>query len=202
MRFRSGSDTNWFYHQTKPSPRPGKHSMQQYQLGELPLDTTAGVRAVYQVWNKVRAGRRMPCRADIDPASINPEILPHILIADFEPQPFRVRFRLVGTKLVESAGQDFTGRYLDEMDWPMVKASLEVYRKVWETGKPAFGSFGAELTIGGWYSISFALLPLMRDADAGSGDRPEKCLVVVDYLGLDLNQAVQPTVLALRRVEG
>jgi hypothetical protein len=175
--------------------------MQRYQLGELPLDTTEGVRAVYKVWNKVRAERRMPCRADIDPASINPELLPYILIADFETQPFRVRFRLVGTKLAESAGQDFTGRCLDEMDWAMVEASLEVYRKVWETGRPAFGSFGTELTIGGWYSINFAVLPLAQKADAQAGDHPEKCLVVVDYLGLDMTRARQPNALALRRIE-
>ena len=126
------------------------------------------------------------------PAAINPELLPYVLIADFETEPFRVRFRLVGTRLVESAGQDFTGRYLDEMAWPMVEASLAVYRKVWETGKPAFGSFGAELTIGGWYSIGFGVMPLRaRNSTASAAD---KCLVMVDYLGIDMTQLVRPGV--------
>src|SRR3546814_17510594 len=40
------------------------------------------------------------------------------LIADIEHSPFRVRFRLVGTKVVEATGIEFTGKYLDEITLP------------------------------------------------------------------------------------
>lgn len=136
----------------------------------------------------------MPARADIDPAEIGAELLPYVMIADFEPDPFRVRFRLVGTRLVQSAGWDFTGRCLDEMTWPFVPAATETYRKVWETGQPAFGSFGAELTIGGWYSIGFAALPLSASAAARRVARgaADMCLVVIDYLDANPKQFVRP----------
>ncbi|HEV8389404.1 MAG TPA: hypothetical protein VGQ35_06165 [Dongiaceae bacterium] len=41
--------------------------------------------------------------------------LPYLLISDVEHNPFRIRYRLVGTKVVEATGMDFTGRYLDEL---------------------------------------------------------------------------------------
>src|SRR3546814_17152966 len=44
--------------------------------------------------------------------------MPNILIADIEQDPFRVRFRLVGTKVVEATGFEFTGKYLDEITLP------------------------------------------------------------------------------------
>ena len=133
-----------------------------------------------------------------DPAAIGAELLPYVLIADFQPDPFRVLYRLVGTKLVESAGRDFTGRFLDEMNWPFVPAAIEVYRKVWKTGHPAFGSFGAELTIGGWYSIGFGVMPLRaRSSTAGAAD---KCLVMIDYLGIDMTQLVRPGVSPFRPI--
>src|SRR3546814_7377207 len=44
--------------------------------------------------------------------------MPYVLIADIEHAPFRVRFRLVGTKVVEATGFEFTGKYLDEITLP------------------------------------------------------------------------------------
>src|SRR3546814_12568465 len=44
--------------------------------------------------------------------------MPYVLIADIEHAPFRVRFRLVGTKVVEATGFEFTGKYLDELTLP------------------------------------------------------------------------------------
>src|SRR3546814_18274569 len=58
-----------------------------------------------------------PRRADIDPVEI-PRLMPYVLIADIEHAPFRVRFRLVGTKVVEATGFEFTGKYLDEITLP------------------------------------------------------------------------------------
>lgn len=165
-------------------------------LSEPPAEATRGVRTVHAVWDKARAGRQMPLRADIDPAAIGAELLPYVLIGDFQLDPFRVLYRLVGTKLVESAGRDFTGRFLDEMDWPFVPAAIEVYRKVWKTGRPAFGSFGAELTIGGWYSIGFGVLPLRAGNSTISS--ADKCLVMVDYLDVDMTQLVRPSILSFK----
>jgi len=58
----------------------------------------------------------MPLWSDIDPAEIKP-LLPHLLVTRYERNPFRARFVLVGTWLAQYAGGDFTGRYLDELDF-------------------------------------------------------------------------------------
>jgi N-acetylglutamate synthase-like GNAT family acetyltransferase len=58
----------------------------------------------------------MPTWSDIDPAEIKP-LLPHLLVTRYERNPFRARFVLVGTWLAQYAGGDFTGRYLDELDF-------------------------------------------------------------------------------------
>src|SRR3546814_5143009 len=55
--------------------------------------------------------------------------MPNILIADIEQAPFRVRYRLVGTKVVEATGFEFTGKYLDEITLPDDEGPfLESYR--------------------------------------------------------------------------
>src|SRR3546814_10418386 len=60
--------------------------------------------------------------------------MPNILIADIEQAPFRVRFRLVGTKVVEATGFEFTGKYLDEITLPDDEGPfLETYRPASES---------------------------------------------------------------------
>lgn len=70
--------------------------------------------AAYDYWNAKRAGRSMPSRADINPQEI-PRLLPGIILLDVEPPNGRLRVRLTGTMVVEAYGEDYTGRYLDEI---------------------------------------------------------------------------------------
>ncbi len=75
---------------------------------------SALIRQFYVYWrSKCREGA-IPRRADIDPVEI-PKLVPNLLIADIEYKPFRVKYRLVGTNVVEATGFEFTGRYLDEI---------------------------------------------------------------------------------------
>src|SRR3546814_12264962 len=57
-----------------------------------------------------------PRRADIDPLEF-PPLLPNVILLDriATPQGDRFRFRLAGTAVVDFAGQELTGRYLDEV---------------------------------------------------------------------------------------
>ena len=48
-------------------------------------------------------------------------------LVDLEENPFRVRYRLVGTEVVRYTGLDFTGRYLDELE-RRVHANAEIGR--------------------------------------------------------------------------
>jgi N-acetylglutamate synthase-like GNAT family acetyltransferase len=78
--------------------------------------TSSKIAGLTRYW-EAKCGRRpMPSWSDIDPAEIKP-LLPHLLVARYERNPFRVRFALVGTWLAQYAGGDFTGRYLDELDF-------------------------------------------------------------------------------------
>jgi hypothetical protein len=63
-------------------------------------------------WLRIRGGRAMPARRDIEPADV-PALLPHLQLVDIVAGRFR--YRLVGTALVEAFGRDYTGQYPDEM---------------------------------------------------------------------------------------
>jgi hypothetical protein len=70
----------------------------------------------------------IPDRTDLDPAEFK-LLLPNILIADIEHAPFRVRYRVVGTRAVDATGFNITGRYLDDLmptepeaPWPDLNA--------------------------------------------------------------------------------
>jgi hypothetical protein len=62
-------------------------------------------------WNRKRGDRLMPARRDIEPTEI-PDLLPHVQLTELVDG--RLRFRLVGTALVEAYGEDWTGKYFDE----------------------------------------------------------------------------------------
>lgn len=67
-------------------------------------------------WQAKRDGAALPARRDIDPIEIGPALLPHLALLDVEAGSGRLRYRLVGTRLVAHYGRDATGRYLDELD--------------------------------------------------------------------------------------
>ncbi len=80
---------------------------------------TPDIQSLYAYWKAKAGNRRMPARADIDPAELVP-YLPSIILVDVWPaakapagsQPYRHRYvyRLVGTREVEVRGNDPTGK--------------------------------------------------------------------------------------------
>jgi amino-acid N-acetyltransferase len=78
--------------------------------------SSSKIAGLTRYWEAKRGRRPMPLWSDIDPAEIKP-LLPHLLVTRYERNPFRARFVLVGTWLAQYAGSDFTGRYLDELDF-------------------------------------------------------------------------------------
>lgn len=130
------------------------------------------VAELYAYWLKRRGDRRMPRRADIDPAGIK-VLLPNLFLTEFTTDPFRVRYRLVGTEIAEHAHFDFTGRYLDELDFSAFdKVDWQaLYREVWERGEPVFGrsleTFRDRLRPPSPYH--FCILPLSADGVTATG---------------------------------
>ncbi len=92
-------------------------------------------------WAAKRPAGGPPLRADLDPAELKP-LLPYLLMMDLQPTPLRVRYRLVGTAVAEASRRDFTGLWLDEMqfDTPQEREIFEAgYRLLLDTAAPVYG---------------------------------------------------------------
>lgn len=139
---------------------------------------SAMIRTLHRWWLDKSAGD-IPDRADLAPEDLKP-LLPNLFIADVEHEPFRIRYRLVGTRAVEATGMDITGRYLDELlpanpeePW------MDFYRTAYEQRAPVFGFSEAPTTSGGRFIYEFGLFPLRH-----GGHRVEQFLAIEDYFTL------------------
>lgn len=126
------------------------------------------LKALFAYWNDRCAGRSMPARSDIDPVDI-PRLLPNLLLIDVEQATGRLRVRVAGTTVVEMYGSDYTGRYLDEIEFGDRRAAvLFDYNTCLETRQPyaAEHSFWATRDI--TYRIERLILPLSDDGETVS----------------------------------
>jgi hypothetical protein len=73
-----------------------------------PVEIPGGLLPLYRYWETKRGARRMPQRADIDPAELVP-YLTRLMIVDVVADDRRYVYRLVGTREVEARGRDPTG---------------------------------------------------------------------------------------------
>jgi hypothetical protein len=90
---------------------------------------------LHAYWTRQRGGRTMPCRADINPRDIV-SLLPLVFIVDI-CQPLRFRFRLVGSAICARWHDDFTGKWLDELDFDgELETVLEQYASVAQMEAP------------------------------------------------------------------
>ncbi len=126
---------------------------------------SALVRRLFLYWRSKCHGDRIPRRADIDPTEI-PALTPNILIVDIEQDPFRVKYRLVGTKIVEATGFEFTGKYLDEIvladdEGPF----LESYRAACELKAPILSRIKWHLDADTTGEYDACFLPLSDDGE-------------------------------------
>ena len=71
------------------------------------------VAEVFHYWDRVRAGRTLPLRSDIDPNEIRRH-LPGIMLVEVKRDPLDFVYRLVGTREVAARGNDPTGMRVAE----------------------------------------------------------------------------------------
>jgi hypothetical protein len=117
-------------------------------------------------WWLSKCGADIPDRSDLDPADMKP-LLPNILISDVEHEPFRIRYRLVGTRAREATGFNIVGRYLDELlptdpDEPWMDDYVLAYR----TRQPVLGISSVNTTSGGIFTYEYGLFPLRKGGTA------------------------------------
>jgi hypothetical protein len=135
------------------------------------------VEELYRYWEKRRQNRLMPRKSDIDPSDLKP-LLPFLLLADFSAEPFRLRYRLVGTEVVAIYGLDFTGRWLHELDFgdQVPGGWAAQYRRVFDTRRPLFGAARLVSVSGVEMNYAYGLFPLSDD-----GVVPTHCMDINDY---------------------
>ena len=156
--------------------------MERYRgIEEVP---STRARRMHQYWLDKKGARAMPARSDIDPSEIK-DLLPNVILTRLEYEPFRVLYKLIGTRAVENAGIDYSGRYLDQIDfvsefgtdWPAI------YRGIADDKVPLYGLCQIRFTDGVIKPYVCAMFPLSND-----GERVDQVLAIED-LELDLLEA-------------
>ena len=112
-------------------------------------------------WDHKRGTRDMPARTDLDPVEMR-KWLPNTLLVDIQHDPQRMRYRLIGTALVDALGQDLTGRYIDEMPFWYRKFAEPAYTDVLAHRAPHYRRIN---TIESFWIVKYdrLLLPLSSD---------------------------------------
>lgn len=135
------------------------------------------IHGFHRHWLHLCRSNLLPSRADIDPANFR-RILPNVILADIEHDPFRVRYRLCGTLVTEFCG-NLTGQYLHEVLNPELwstAACIHQYQTVTREARPVFsrdwlvGQFGAH------HHFQTGIWPLASD-----GHVVDMCIAVEDY---------------------
>ena len=127
----------------------------------LPFADEPVLSALAEYWSRLRRGRRMPQRAEISPFEIPKPILPFLIIAEFIEGSPSVRFRLVGTEMVEHFGFDFTGRTTAEVASGSYREYLEgLFQMVRESGEPTYSESAFQWDRGGILGTRRLMLPL------------------------------------------
>lgn len=127
-------------------------------------------RKLFEYWLRLQRNGRPGPRTAFDPTEV-PALLSSLLLGDIEADPFRVFFRLVGTRVAAFSRLDFSGYYLDALDYKGRDSIewLECYRYVHKTQNGIIGINRVTWPDEGPMEYEFALLPLERDGDpAGS----------------------------------
>jgi hypothetical protein len=139
--------------------------------------TSIVVKGVLAVWDRHKGPDELMAKDLVDPFALRPW-LPYLTISEFHDNPFRLRYRLVGTEIVRFVRSDFTGVWLHESGWSddIIALNHALYHHVHATRRPLFGLSTVEWDGRTSYRFEWAVLPLTSD-----GARCTHCLGVDDY---------------------
>jgi hypothetical protein len=120
---------------------------------------------LYRYWLSIHPARGvLPGRQHFDPVMV-PKLLPWIWLAEFEQNPLRFRYRLVGTEQVVALGRDATGKWLEEVH-PGFAASA-AYRQFVAAVERSDVGFHKGAAINhrqrNWMSVERLVLPMARN---------------------------------------
>lgn len=129
------------------------------------------LRALLHYWNELRGGREVPWRADIDPRAMSCDVRNLFILERTSPRG--IRFRLVGTAIVDALGIELRGANARVIMAPLSRESFEalILRTLGDPGIGYARLHGVADDIGAW---EMNLLPLA--SNSGAIDRIIGCL--------------------------
>lgn len=148
---------------------------------EKPRFRSERVAAFHQHWSGLIRDDALPDRAAIDPAEMR-SLLPYIMMIDLidAVEGFRVRYRLVGTAVAKFSGLDFTGQFLDELDFDICTTDdlLKAYAAIRGAARPGLGVALAKLENDQIMDVEYLICPLAPAADGVI----RQCIAIEDYM--------------------
>ncbi len=90
-------------------------------------------------WRSIHPASGLPGRRHFDPLAVH-SLLPGIWLLDIQREPFRLRYRLVGTEAVEAIGSEVTGQWMDTVHTAVAQEQIYMdrYRAVAEQKLPSW----------------------------------------------------------------
>ncbi|PJI37630.1 PAS domain-containing protein [Ferrovibrio sp.] len=143
-------------------------------------------------WSAKRGGHPLPPRAAIDPLDMPRRLLPHLMLVEPTGRDLEVRFRLVGTELVQRFRRDATGKtsrdlYPQDSDY---RSYLEqIYSSVIQRGQPLYADNTRRFPEEGASRVRHLLLPIA--AEPGS-NRAALVLSSISWSLADDGEGHQP----------
>lgn len=143
------------------------------RAGEEPRLLTGEAAALFRYWGGLARGQGAPTRAQIDPLTHFPRLMPTTMLlgVEREGERLRYRYRVIGSELTARAGRELTGLYLDECFPPeRIGPDLDIYRRCIDGQLCYWGSRSSVIEgRDAWETYSRIILPI-RDAAGGSVD--------------------------------
>ena len=134
------------------------------QSAQGPDPTSPRLRACHGYWRSLAPADILPAYRDFDVVQVPRALLPHLILLDVLDDGRDVRYRVVGTAVVEAIGRDFTGEtgseYRHRHEPPTV---AEGYRRVRDTGAPDLYRGTLESVGKEFIAYERLALPLARD---------------------------------------
>ena len=129
----------------------------------------AGIRSkelqtLAEDWERWRRGREFPSRADFDPLNLK-YILGSLSLIDVVGFPPKFRIRLHASNVVDRAGLDLTGKFVDEMPSERQALALTHYRAVLAQRKPLARTYVDHNIDERLWNCEVLVLPLAGDGN-------------------------------------
>jgi hypothetical protein len=126
----------------------------------LPTNCHPKARKLAEYWLAIHPANALPGRQHFDPVDI-PLLLSNLWLVDIQHEPIRFRLRLLGTRIVDYAGENNAGRWVDEK-WPNFENSA--FMEIARSGEPSWYRGPSALRPNrDYYELERVRLPLARD---------------------------------------